>query len=170
MTNDQGDLLRMMVREVLRDVLPGMVEDAAMARLTPAGPAPTGSTPTASTSTDREVVVIRHDADLDQFVRRIVSLAESPVTRQHLKSGRLRFTLAASAPAGTPSSSHGPSAQNSTGRRRIERGALTERAVRDAAAAGESLVLARGVVITPLARDRARALGVDITVDNTRES
>jgi len=34
--------------------------------------------------------------------------------------------------------------------------------VRDAAAEGARLVLARGAVLTPLARDRARALGVEI--------
>jgi hypothetical protein len=46
--------------------------------------------------------------------------------------------------------------------RRIERGAVTERVVRDAARAGERLVLGRGAVLTPLARDRARSSGVEI--------
>ena len=46
--------------------------------------------------------------------------------------------------------------------RRIERGAVTERVVRDAARAGERLVLGPGAVLTPLARDRARSSGVQI--------
>ena len=46
--------------------------------------------------------------------------------------------------------------------RRVERGAVTERVVRDAARAGERLVLGRGAVLTPLARDRARSSGVEI--------
>jgi len=46
--------------------------------------------------------------------------------------------------------------------RRVERGAVTERMVRDAATAGERLVLGRGAVLTPLAKDRARASGVEI--------
>jgi hypothetical protein len=46
--------------------------------------------------------------------------------------------------------------------RRIERGAVTERMVRDAARARERLVLGRAAVLTPLARDRARSSGVEI--------
>jgi hypothetical protein len=46
--------------------------------------------------------------------------------------------------------------------RRIERGAVTEAVVTAAARAGERLVLGRGAVLTPLARDRARASGVPI--------
>lgn len=48
------------------------------------------------------------------------------------------------------------------GQRRVERGAVTEAMVRDAARAGERLVLGRGAILTPLARDRARASGVEI--------
>ena len=47
--------------------------------------------------------------------------------------------------------------------RRIERGAVTERVVRDAARAGERLLLGRGAVLTPLARDRARSSGIEIS-------
>ena len=46
--------------------------------------------------------------------------------------------------------------------RRIERGAVTEAVVTAAARAGERIVLGRGAVLTPLARDRARASGVPI--------
>jgi hypothetical protein len=46
--------------------------------------------------------------------------------------------------------------------RRIERGAVTEAMINRAAQAGERLVLGRGAVLTPLARDRARASGVPI--------
>ncbi len=46
--------------------------------------------------------------------------------------------------------------------RRIDTGAVTERMVSEAARAGERLVLGRAAVLTPLARDRARATGVQI--------
>jgi hypothetical protein len=46
--------------------------------------------------------------------------------------------------------------------RRVEKGAVTERAVSAAAKAGERLVLGPRAVLTPLARDKARALGVPI--------
>jgi hypothetical protein len=39
---------------------------------------------------------------------------------------------------------------------------VTEAMIRDAARNGQRLVLGRGAVLTPLARDRARASGVAI--------
>jgi hypothetical protein len=45
---------------------------------------------------------------------------------------------------------------------RIEKGAVTERMVAAAAKAGASLVLGPRAVLTPLARDKARALGVPV--------
>jgi hypothetical protein len=45
---------------------------------------------------------------------------------------------------------------------RIERGAVTERAVLKAAADGARLLLGRRAVMTPLARDKARSMGVEI--------
>jgi hypothetical protein len=45
---------------------------------------------------------------------------------------------------------------------RIERGAVTERAVKKAATDGGRLMIGRRAVLTPLARDRARVLGVVI--------
>jgi hypothetical protein len=70
-------------------------------------------------------------------------------------SGRLRFSLAATAPAGSAPSS---AAQVM----RIEKGAVTERHVREAAEKRARLVLSPRAVLTPMARDRARSLGVEI--------
>ena len=39
---------------------------------------------------------------------------------------------------------------------------MTERSLVAAAKAGKKLVIAKGVVLTPLARDKARQLGVQI--------
>jgi len=39
---------------------------------------------------------------------------------------------------------------------------VTERHVKDAARDGARLVVGRSAVLTPLARDRARTLGVDV--------
>jgi len=103
---------------------------------------------------DIEVVDLRSDADLDAFVRALVHRFENPRDRMAIRSGKLRFRLGATAvPAGAPA----PAATI-----RIERGAVTERAVRDAAAQGARLVLAPRAVLTPMARDRARSLGVEI--------
>jgi hypothetical protein len=66
-----------------------------------------------------------------------------------------------SAPGSVIPAGHIP-AGASQARHRIERGAVTERAVQAAAGAGARLVLGPRAVLTPLARDRARALGVPI--------
>jgi hypothetical protein len=108
----------------------------------------------ANSAADIEVVDLRSDADLDAFVRSLVHRFENPRDRMAIRSGKLRFRLGATAAAGAA-----PAAAPTI---RIERGAVTERAVRDAAAQGARLVLAPRAVLTPMARDRARSLGVEI--------
>jgi len=52
---------------------------------------------------------------------------------------------------------------NGTGTvQRVEKGAVTERMVAAAAKAGAALLLGPRAVLTPLARDKARALGVPV--------
>jgi hypothetical protein len=151
------DELRALVREVIRDVLPKGLPVT-------------------------ETVNLSTDDDLAAFVLRLLDL--EPDQREELRSGRKRFRLAAppaspvpaaagragpasagsgSAGSGSAGSVNGAErAGESTPVRRIERGAVTEAVVTAAARAGERLVLGRGAVLTPLARDRARASGVPI--------
>ena len=134
-----ADELRALVREVIRDVLPQ-------------GLAVT------------ETVNLSTDDDLAAFVKRLLDL--DPGQREELRSGRKRFRLASpqapSVPAGAGHSHGAERAGPSAPVRRIERGAVTEAVIVAAARAGERLVLSRGAVLTPLARDRARASGVPI--------
>jgi hypothetical protein len=134
------DALRSLIREVIRDVLP---KDLPVT----------------------ETVNLSTDDDLASFVKRLLDL--EPGEREELRSGRKRFRVAARpvppvppVPAG-PAGQAGP-AQAAAGVRRIERGAVTEKVIKAAAAAGQRLVLGPGAVLTPLARDRARASGVQI--------
>ena len=145
--------LRALVREVIRDVLPKGLPVT-------------------------ETVNLWTDQDLAAFVNRLLDLDPDQV--QELRSGRKRFRLAApsvpsvEAAAGRAGPVNGPGpgsaglgngaerAGESTPVRRIERGAVTEAVITAAARAGERLVLGRGAVLTPLARDRARASGVPI--------
>lgn len=131
--------LRALVREVIRDVLPQ-------------GLAVT------------ETVNLSTDEDLAVFVKRLLDLDQAQ--REELRSGRKRFRLASpqarSVPAGAGQSNGAERAGPSAPVRHIERGAVTEAVIAAAARAGERLVLGRGAVLTPLARDRARASGVQI--------
>ena len=139
-----ADELRALVREVIRDVLPqGLVVT--------------------------ETVNLSTDEDLAVFVERLLDL--DPSQREELRSGRKRFRLASPQTLSVPAGAGQVGAGHSNGAeragpsapvRRIDRGAVTEAVIAAASRAGERLVLGRGAVLTPLARDRARASGVQI--------
>lgn len=120
---------------------------------TAAAPAPA---PAAAGATGARVehVRLQTDRDLDAFVRALAHRLESPAERAAVIAGQLRFTLTGG-PAAAPGA---PSA----GAERVERGAVTERVVERAAKAGGVIVLGPKAVLTPMGRDRARALGVRI--------
>ncbi|MBB2993611.1 hypothetical protein FHR72_005121 [Mycolicibacterium iranicum] len=160
------DQLRQLVREVVREAVGDLTRSttpppAARPAPAPAAPAPVpdGPVPTgplaAEEKTRTDTVRITTDRELDVFVRNLLRLFENPKTRADLRTGRLSFRL-----AGTGRS--GPGAA-----RRVERGAVTERQIADIAAAGASLILGPRAVLTPLARERARALGVTIQKERT---
>jgi hypothetical protein len=180
-----GEVLRALVREVLADLLPAEVgaPSAGAAGASPAGrpgalaagasgglgaggpgvgwPDPAlgrpglGQPGLAHSVREQveavETVSLRTDADLDAFVKRLLRLFENPQRRDALRAGRLRFRLAAAAGPGSVQPAH-----------RVDKGAVTEAMVRQAARAGARLVLGRRAVLTPLARERARAAGVEI--------
>jgi len=131
----QGEL-RTLVREVLREILPT---------------AGTGTSATAAAPARTEDVIIRNDADLAAFVARLMRLFEDPATRDAISAGRHRFRLAATTQGeGVAATSH------------VDKGVLSEAKVVALAREGGRIVLGKGVVVTPLARDKARQLGVRI--------
>jgi hypothetical protein len=204
-TGDEAEVLRSVTREVLAELLPGLLEEALATQpaangnghhsaeesagaeqphpVVPQVPAPpiaavhrpsgwrpppesdttrppqaaaaAPAAPEASADATIERVDLRTDADLDAFVRSLVRRLENPRDRMAIRSGRLRFRLGAIGTGTGAAPAAGPAM-------RIERGAVTERMVRDAATAGARLVLAPRAVLTPMARDRARSLGVEI--------
>jgi hypothetical protein len=178
------EMLRVLVREALADLLPAETGAAgpapvqpvpasppaaqpAPASLRPAQPPPPALAPASSAPAqggaaytvrdgvaEVETVSVRTDRELAAFVTRLLHLVENPRRRDDLRTGRLRFRLAPGGAAGASASAR-PT-------HRIDKGAVTEATVRDAARAGARLVLGRRAVLTPLARDRARAAGVEI--------
>ena len=142
MTPSESDLLRQMVRQVLREVVPQTMGAGAA----------------------DDAVTIASDADLQAFARRVASMPQPE--RDAVVAGTRTFRLAGTAPS-APSAAAAPagtaSSAASAGVVRIDKGAVTERHVRQAAEQGASLVLGPRAVLTPLARDRARAAGVEIT-------
>jgi len=144
------DDLRAAVRAVIREVLPEGLPDSVLAGL-PGGARVPGPGSVVSVSTD---------AELDALVRQVASLCEDPDRRAALLAGSHAFRLDRADP-GEVHGSRRPQVAES-GEVRVERGAVTERIVVKAAKAGSRVVLGPKAVLTPLARDRARALGVEI--------
>ncbi len=100
-----------------------------------------------------ETVKIDTDEDLERFIRELITRLENPRDRLAIRKGQLRFVLGRSETVGQPKQ---PASV------RVKKGAVTERVIRQAASAGTRLVLEPGAVLTPLARDEAKALGVQI--------
>jgi hypothetical protein len=150
--SDHEDVLRSLVRELLAEAL---------------------------ASGGDEAVSVTNDAELNAFARRVAKLSEQPARREAVVAGTLRFRLAdrasASGGAGDACGAGGASrlaapvaprveskASGASGDLRVEAGALTERLVIAAAADGKTVVLGRRAVVTPLALDKARSLGVAV--------
>jgi hypothetical protein len=116
--------------------LRGLVREVlkeAMANRTPAQPAQ-----------GAENVRIGSEAELQAFVSRLAR----PGVIESVRSGKLRFTLGQASPA--------PAATSN-----VLEGVVSEQKISALAAKG-TLVLGPTAVLTPLARDRARKLGLKI--------
>jgi hypothetical protein len=84
------------------------------------------------------------------------------VLRDELR-GLIREALRDALPAAAAAAGNGSASASASGKvQRVEKGAVTERMVAAAARDGAALVLGPRAVLTPLARDKARALGVPV--------
>ena len=155
------EAIRAMVRQVLRDALPEAVREriaADAAKAVASAPSPKKTEPSAhaaeSETAKFEDVAITTDAELNVFVRRLLAL--EPKQREAVQGGRLKFRLKRARKS--------TAAEGATrgGSERIDKGIVTEKKVMAAAKSGKRLVVGKGVVLTPLARDKARQLGVQI--------
>ena len=118
----------------LRSMVRDVLREVMASRAQPAGTAAV------------ETVRISNDHDLAGFVARVTD----PATAEKIRSGKLRFTLGQSAPSALPAST----AEMLTG-------VITEQKIDKLSGAG-TLVLGPGAVLTPLARDKARRLGLKL--------
>ena len=137
---------------VLREVLPPGGGAAPSRDRPPRGERGASERTPTSTAFVRAVAALCEDPDADarrcadgRHGFRLVAARARPV------AGRLRFALR-----------RAPGHRARRDRVRIERGAVTERTVVKAAADGARAGARPAAVLTPLARDKARALGVEI--------
>jgi hypothetical protein len=145
------ETIRAMVRQVLRDALPEAVREKIAAQAADAA-TPKKKTDARAADSDSakiEEAAIATDAELAAFVRRVIE------QREAIQAGRLKFRLKRARKMAETEPVRG-------GGERIDKGIVTEKRVMAAAKAGKRLVVGKGVVVTPLARDKARQLGVEI--------
>ena len=146
----------MIDKSLLRDLVKSVIaEEVAAIRQPKAAAAPAGE----------ERVAIASDGDLVAFARRVLSLAGDPAKAKEIAAGRYPFRLSrpAAAPnAATPTQPAAPVAQS----HRIDSGVVTESTLNKLPRGLSRLLLGPGVTVTPLAKDRARALG--LTFERTK--
>ena len=147
-----NEMLRSLVRDALREALNGANGATEIAKALSVESKPAQLV---------EVVSLNNDSDLKSLVNRVLDLAADPQTLTALRDGTIAFQL--SQQSGTHSS-------NDSNATRIEKGAVTESTIRKAAESGSTLILGRKVVVTSLARDKARDLGVAIIRENQQEN
>ncbi len=151
MTAD-NELLRLLVRDALREALGGVTGASEITKALSVKVSPAQVV---------EVVSLTNDADVKSLVNRVLDMAADPQTLDALRQGRIVFQLSQQA------SSHSVNDSTTT---RIEKGAVTESTIRKAAESGSTVIVARKVVVTSLARDKARDLGVTIIRESQQEN
>ena len=147
-----NEMLRALVRDALREALSGANGATEIAK------ALTVQTKPAQLV---EVVSLNTDSDVKSLVNRVLDMAADPQSLAALREGTIVFQLS------NQSSQHSSNGSSTT---RIEKGAVTESTIRKAAESGSTLIVARKVVVTSLARDKARDLGVTIIRESQQDN
>lgn len=158
MSGISSDEIRKLVREALRELVP-----AGKARSeTPSTGTLLSRLRAALNDPKRASVEVRIDNanDLSAFVRDLLQAPED--VRIGILAGKIGFGLAqraqgaASAPQAPQRTPH-----------QITKGVVTELMVAEIGKTSDRLVIAKGVVVTPLARDKAREVKLEIVRDRT---
>jgi hypothetical protein len=173
------DEIRHMVRELLRDAVAGGGAEATPPQETPAAPLRSGDVGGLSERVRAALgsggggieIAVANDADLNAFAQQVALCALERDLLGAIASNRVRFRLAgggggaggrevqatkqAMAPAAAPPAQGGEAYH-------WEQGLLSETKITEIARTHAKLVLGRRALMTPLAWDRARSLGLQV--------
>ena len=149
-----------------RDELRSMVRQALKETLGAKGDAPAESagdlaseikTALARGKPAMVAVAVRSASDLDHFARSILAAGEDASLRQAILAGDVRFEIAGGAEAKIS-----PKTAAKGGSFHMESGVLGETKIVELARSHSKIVVGSDVVVTPLAREKARQLKVEI--------
>ena len=141
----------MIDKNLLRDLVKSVIAEEVAAIRKP------GAAPASASSEER--IAITTDGDLVAFARRVLSLAGDPAKAKDIAAGRYPFRLARAAVQQTQAPASHPTASAAQSHR-IDSGVVTESTLNKLPRGLSRLLLGPGVTVTPLAKDRARALGL----------
>ena len=146
--------IRQLVRDALRELLP-----AIKAKPETGGGTLLSRLRAALGDPKSSAVEVRmsNAADLNAFARDLLQVQED--VRIGILSGKIQFS-----PAGA-SASAAPAAQKS--QHQISKGVVTEVMVAEIGKTHDRLIIGKGVVVTPLARDKAREVKLEIVRDRS---
>jgi hypothetical protein len=151
----------MIDKSLLRELVKAVIaEEVAAVRKSVAAPA---QAPSSKPAPALENVRIASDADLVAFARKVLSLAGDPAKAKDIAAGRYPFRLEqAAAPQPTRAAIAAPAPKPTASGQslRIDSGVVTETMLNKLPRGLAKLMLAPGVTVTPLAKDRARSLGL----------
>jgi hypothetical protein len=151
--NISSEEIRKLVREMLKDALPSIK----------AAPGVAGGLAqkikAALGGNKRVDVAIANDSDLNAFARDLAAAAEHDDVREAVKTGAVTFALARRGDAPQPKTAQSP--------HRVEKGLITETMVTEIGRSANRIVIGKGVVVTPLGRDKARELKIEIVRDRS---
>jgi hypothetical protein len=173
------DEIRHMVRELLRDAVAGGGAEAAPPEETPAAPARSAEIGGLSERVRAALgsgsggggieIAIASDSDLNAFAQQVALCALERDLLGAIASNRVRFRLAGG--GGSGGGQEAAAAKQATAPTVLvkdgdayhwERGLLNETKVAEIARTHAKLVLGRRALLTPLAWDRARSLGLQV--------
>jgi hypothetical protein len=169
------DEIRAMVRELLRDAVAGSGSGAASSAASPAVPARSAEVGGLSERVRAALangggggieIAIASDSDLNAFAQQVALCALERDLLGAIASNRVRFRLAGGGP---PAAAAGEAATGGTAppakegdAYHWEHGLLSETKITEIARSHAKLVLGRQALLTPLAWDRARSLGLQV--------
>ncbi len=149
--------IRQLVREVLREVLPLLragSPDAGLAAQVMRG--------VRGGETVVVPVRIADDADLEAFARTLAGCAAEGDLAAALAAGRVRFRLAGTVEASGGGAAKDPPAAGRRAEYRWEKGVLNESRIAEIGKTHGRIVLGPRAVLTPLARDKAREIKLEL--------
>ncbi|MGE0008215.1 MAG: hypothetical protein AB7S92_21860 [Parvibaculaceae bacterium] len=157
MSGISSEEIRQLVREALRELVP-----TSRARSETAGGALLSRLRAALADPKRASVEVRIDDahDLAAFARDLLQAPEE--VRAGILSGKIALALAQRAPGAGPAAP-----MPSRAAHQIAKGVVTETMIAEIGKTSDRLVIGKGVVVTPLARDRAREVKLEIVRDRT---